>query len=238
MWPTNNLLAKKKEKLMSHVNFKNVLSQITTFKTLERFNQCSEAELEAFEAYTALPYADKKQIDLKHSQDLEIANILLVLGCKQYKDSEYYGTIDGRVFNSKTGKFLAQTKMKGREYLKVTLPYNGKAISPTVNKFIATCFHPNPRNCTDTNHDNNDPSDNRPSNIEWCTSQENIQHKVNQGRQARGETSGASKLKTAQVEIIKSLLAAKTKITEIAKRFNVSTNAIDAIRTNKTWKHI
>lgn len=223
---------------MSNGNFKKTLSQITTFKTLERYNQCSEAEINAFEEYTALSYADKKQIDLKRSKELEIANILLALRCKQYKDSEYYGTTDGRVFNSKTGKFLAQTKMKGKEYLKVTFPYNGKAVSPTVNKFIATCFHPNPRNCTDTNHINNLPSDNRPENLEWCTPKENSQHKVNQGRQARGETSGRSKLKATQVKIIRSLLKTKTKITEIAKRFNMSTSAIEAIRTSRTWKHI
>jgi hypothetical protein len=217
---------------MSLENFKNVLSKITTFKTLERFEQLSEVELSTYEAYAALPTSTKKKIDLKHSKELRIALLETKLGAKQFRDSIYNITPDGRILNTKTGKFIRVHNMKVRPYSRTTLIINGKPTSFLVHRLVAEVHIPNPLNLPHVDHINSDETrNNNISNLRWTSIQDNHLYKINQGRQS-------SKLRAAEVKIIKSLLAAKTKIAEIAKTFNMSTNAISAIRTNKTWKHV
>jgi hypothetical protein len=60
---------------------------------------------------------------------------------------------------------------------------------------------------------------------------------ANKGRTARGERSPNSVLTSDKVQEIRSLLGTR-KLSAIAKQFNVSVGAIDAIRTGKTWGHL
>ena len=60
-------------------------------------------------------------------------------------------------------------------YCRVALyPKDGKRLYIGVHKVVAMTFLENPNNCRMVNHKNYNRSDNRVSNLEWCTPQENI----------------------------------------------------------------
>lgn len=54
-------------------------------------------------------------------------------------------------------------------YLKVTLHKNRKKKEGKVHRLVAFAFIPNPNNLPQVNHINEDKTDNRAVNLEWCT---------------------------------------------------------------------
>lgn len=55
---------------------------------------------------------------------------------------------------------------------------------------------------------------------------------------ARGEKRGASKLKTADIHLIRILIASGLPHRKIAKQFGVSSPQISYIKNRKTWSHV
>ena len=80
----------------------------------------------------------------------------------------------GRVGNRVMGKVLRPGKNKG--YLQVKLRENGKKKSFRIHRLVATVFIPNPESKPEVNHINGIKTDNRASNLEWCSSKENVNH--------------------------------------------------------------
>lgn len=71
------------------------------------------------------------------------------------------------------GKVLSPEKNKDG-YLLVSLCCNGKRYLRTVHRLVAEAFIPNPDNLPEVNHINEDKSNNRVENLEWCTRKYNI----------------------------------------------------------------
>lgn len=59
-------------------------------------------------------------------------------------------------------------------YCLVSLYRNGKRTSKKIHRLVATAFIPNPENKPEVNHINHNKRDNRASNLEWVTSEENL----------------------------------------------------------------
>ena len=60
-----------------------------------------------------------------------------------------------------------------RGYLTVCLSDNGKRKYPLVHCLVAQAFLPNPNNLPQVNHKNEDKTDNRVENLEWCDAKYN-----------------------------------------------------------------
>ena len=61
-------------------------------------------------------------------------------------------------------------------YYKVKLRKDGKTYNKFVHRLIAETFIPNPENKPEVNHKNGIKTDNRVSNLEWCSRSENMKH--------------------------------------------------------------
>ena len=78
----------------------------------------------------------------------------------------------GRVRNDGTGKVLKPQIERG--YQRVHLYPGGRWMR--VHRLVALTFIPNPDNLLQINHINEDKTDNRVENLEWCTAQYNTNY--------------------------------------------------------------
>lgn len=138
-------------------------------------------------------------------------------------------------------KFKERIKMKTHVtmggYRKVQFAKNGKRICVFIHRLIAEYFIPNPDGKRCVNHIDGNKNNNHPSNLEWCTQQENIIHAFSMGlmKGAKGEKASAAKLTEIQVLAIR---ADKRRPYEIAKDYPVSYSMVLDIVNGKYWKHL
>ena len=89
----------------------------------------------------------------------------------------YQVSDQGRVKSFKWNKerFL-KPSMDKDGYLLVTLCAGGKRKTLKVHRLVCEAFHENPDNKPQVNHINEIKTDNRASNLEWCTCKQNVNH--------------------------------------------------------------
>ena len=72
----------------------------------------------------------------------------------------------------------------GEGYLYVSLWKDGKVKQCRINRLVAQAFIPNPNNLPEVNHKNEDKTDNRVENLEWCSKSHNVNHGTRNKRAA------------------------------------------------------
>ena len=94
---------------------------------------------------------------------------------KDYPD--YQVSNMGRVKSLKFGKekILKNNKVSSG-YLQVNLSKDGKQKTYYIHRLVATAFITNPNNLSEVNHKNEDKTDNRVENLEWCNSKYNLNY--------------------------------------------------------------
>lgn len=100
----------------------------------------------------------------------------------QYKD--YYITEDGQVWSNKTYKFLTPW-LNSDGYYCVAIRENGKQYNVRVHRLVAEAFIPNPNNLPIVNHKDENKTNNKVDNLEWCTSQYNNTYGTKKQREAQ-----------------------------------------------------
>lgn len=108
----------------------------------------------------------------KHIPDYE--GLYQVSNYGRIKSLDKY--VNGR--NSKRllkGKILSLPKEKDG-YLVVNLYKNNKGKQFRVHRLVAEVFIPNPNNFPEVNHKNEDKTDNKIENLEWCTPEYNCNY--------------------------------------------------------------
>ena len=91
---------------------------------------------------------------------------------------------DGRVYSHISNKFLSNTNrtLKGSSWYQVyVLVKDGKKKTVTAHLLVANAFITNPDSLPQINHIDGNKHNNYMSNLEWCTSSENVQHAFNTG---------------------------------------------------------
>lgn len=106
----------------------------------------------------------------------------------------YYASRGGKIYSDKRGTIkpmMPSTSNKGRYRVLIRVEVNGKIsrYQPGVSRLIALTYCPNPDNKPFVLHNDNNPLNNRASNLRWGTQSENIKQAYDDGR-ARSPYSG------------------------------------------------
>lgn len=123
-------------------------------------------------------------------------------------------------------------------HLSIQLSINGKAQTFLVHRLVAHAFIPNPDNLPFVLHKDDDPSNNRKSNLMWGTPQDNSADMVEKGRSSFGSRNPSAKLSEDDVRNIRRLFAQGFSGKEIAKLYSMNPATISEIRRDKLWKHV
>ena len=125
-------------------------------------------------------------------------------------------------------------------YRMVVLCKGSKQRSCRISQLVAAAFHPDTYfEGAHACHNNGDPSDDRAVNLRWDTHSGNMGDRGKHGTLARGERNGKAKLNASDVQEIRRHLAqGGMTYSEIAEPFEVTGDAIRAIRSGKSWSHL
>jgi len=153
----------------------------------------------------------------------------------------YAATKDGRIWSKKSEKWLKPQRWGN--YLRVSLFRKKKVYQVSVHRIILETFVGKCPKNMGCRHINNNPRDNRISNLRWGTQKENIQdqvkHRTHSGFFRKGENSPMSKLKEADVRMI--IYTYRTGLftqKEVAGMYNTDQANVCRIINRKNWKHI
>lgn len=157
---------------------------------------------------------------------------------------------DGRVRNRTTNRMMSIVKVKG--YHKVGLCRGGgerqKLVS--IHRIIWETFRGEIPSGLCINHIDGDKTNNRLSNLEVVTAQENTAHATRTGlvlsgdkhparlrpeTRPRGEKQYCARLTEADVRAIR---ASDQTLASMGRQYGVSSETIGAVVRRKTWKHI
>ena len=83
------------------------------------------------------------------------------------------------------GKILKPCKMANSGYMEVHLKSNGQGKHGRIHRLVAEAFIPNPDNLPEINHKDEDKTNNRADNLEWCDRQYNINYGTGKWRRKK-----------------------------------------------------
>ena len=157
---------------------------------------------------------------------------------KQYKDTPYYITEDGKIFSN--GKELS-TFLTNKGYKSFRGCVNSVRKHISIHRAVALLYVPNPNNLPQVNHIDGDKLNNHYTNLEWITNQENRNHAIENGLHCVGIDTYNCKLSEDDVKYIRENYIAKHPEfsgAALSKKFGVNSAQISRIVNNKQWKHL
>ena len=131
------------------------------------------------------------------------------------------------------------TRALPQGHVQVTISISNKPITLLVHRLVALAFLPPAKEGQDrVLHADDDPSNNRPSNLRWGTAADNSADMVKRGRQARGVRVPSAKIDPDLVRQIRRASAAGQRQRDIAKSFGVAQSNVSLICSGRTWRHV
>ena len=115
-----------------------------------------------------------------------------------------------------------------------------------IHRLVALTFIENKENKPEVNHIDGNKLNNHISNLEWNTTQENLEHKRinNLGKtlkaklSATGINNSQAKLDEQDVISIRTNCITKNDILNFSKEFNISIATIYDVKNRRSWTHI
>ncbi len=148
---------------------------------------------------------------------------------------------DGKVTNHK-GRIL-KTALTKKGYERARISFFGNKKSYMIHRLVAKLFLVNPKKLEAVNHIDGNKQNNRSTNLEWISNEDNIKHAWENGlceKVARkGSNNGIAKLTEKKVlEIRKKYIPNVVTRKDLAEEYNVTISCIKDILIRRSWKHI
>ena len=148
---------------------------------------------------------------------------------------------------SNTGKVRRKGKLTERKlrlkhdgYLDVMLYKDGKHLTCSIHRLVATTFLENTDNKRTVNHIDGDKTNNNVDNLQWATDSEQQKHAYDNGLRVptKGEQHGRAKLTKDEVREIRERRDIGWSIIKLAKEYGVDQKNIYSIIHRKLWTHV
>ena len=162
-------------------------------------------------------------------------------------ESSYQVSDMGRIYSfpkgnamNHAGKFM-KPNINHKGYNYVILRKNGKQKMFFIHRLVGNAFIPNPENLPEINHRFGNKDDNRASELEWNTHDQNMKHASKTGlmKGPQGMKCRSAKLTDQQVlEIRKKYIKGLITYQQLADEYKISTPIITNIINRKIWTHI
>lgn len=150
----------------------------------------------------------------------------------------YWVTRGGQV---KSPRGLKKQAVSNKGYYIVEMYKDNNRKKMLVHRLVAQAFIPNPKGQPNVCHRDDNPRNNKDTNLFWGTQKDNVQDMMSKGRNRnkvfKGEKNGSAKLKDLDIPTIRRLLQ-NMNCVEVAKLYGVDRTAVSQIKRGVTWRHI
>lgn len=161
--------------------------------------------------------------------------------------SKYGITIEGEVKHLRTGHIKKCCMNQGNKYYVVNLyDDNDKMCRPLVHRLVALTYLPNPNNWPQVNHKDENKLNNHVDNLEWCTSDYNLNYGTRLQRISEKNTGqtrtyhSVNRITKSIVQIDKThntIIAAFKSVKDAAAVMNMGTTLIRDVANHKQYCH-
>lgn len=159
---------------------------------------------------------------------------------KHYLD-KYYVSNTGLIKNNTTGRIL-QSRLDKKGYLRCSISVNGKIQTVYPHRLVGLLFVEGYKQGLTIDHIDGNKINNRASNLEWVTNNENTQRAIKNGlRNTANEHNPNAKLTKNDVIWIREHYTKKDKdygTKAIAQKYNIGETTVREIISGKKWKNI
>lgn len=153
-------------------------------------------------------------------------------------DGKYEVSNYGRVRNVKTGKTL-EGLLHESGYIRIGLQVDGVNHKFYVHRLVAEAFIGKRPEGMDVNHLNGYKTDNRATNLEYCTRAENMKHARRLGlHDNRGEKQWNAKLTEDEVGLIRIADSGCGILDELIQVSDIPRRTLMDVIERKTWRHL